>query len=68
MIEKNDICDSVERLSCRKMIGVKWVYKTMLNFDGSINKLKAILVAKRYAQEIGVDYIDTLLSWLTMRQ
>ena len=59
MIKKNDTWELVERLPHRKVIGVKWVYKIKLNSDGSINKLKARLVAKDYAQEIGVDYIET---------
>lgn len=41
------------------MIGVKWVFKTKLNLDGSIHKHKARLVAKGYAQKPGVDYNET---------
>ncbi|KAK4405585.1 Retrovirus-related Pol polyprotein from transposon RE2 [Sesamum angolense] len=33
-----------------KVIGVKWIYKTKLNADGSIQKHKARLVAKGYSQ------------------
>ncbi|KAI5324564.1 hypothetical protein L3X38_033637 [Prunus dulcis] len=38
---------------------VKWVYKTKLNLDGSIQKNKARLVAKGYAQKPGIDYNET---------
>ena len=31
----------------KRAIGVKWVYRTKLNSDGSINKHKARLVVKR---------------------
>ena len=44
------------------MIGVKWVCRTKLNGGGSINKHKARLVVKDYAQILGVDYLNTLSS------
>lgn len=59
MIEKNKTWTLVERPQNRKVIGVKWVYKTKINPDGSINKHKARLVMKGYAQVFGLDYSDT---------
>ena len=38
---------------------MKWVFRTKLNADGSVNKHKARLVVKGYAQIFGVDYFDT---------
>ena len=59
MIEKNRTWELVDRPQDRKVIGVKWVYRTKLNADGSINKHKARLVVKGYAQIFGVDYSNT---------
>lgn len=41
-----------------KAIGVKWIYKTKLNEKGEVDKFKARLVVKGYAQEYGVDYTE----------
>lgn len=59
MIEKNQTWELVKRPENRKVIGVKWVYRTKLNVDGSINKHKARLVVKGYAQIFGIDFSDT---------
>ncbi|WVZ11324.1 hypothetical protein V8G54_015854 [Vigna mungo] len=59
MIEKNYTWKLVRRPTNRKVIGVKWVFRTKLNPDGSINKHKARLVVKGYAQIFGVDFSDT---------
>ena len=59
MIEKNDTWELVDRPSEKPVIGVKWVFKTKLNLDGTINKYKARLVVKGYAQKSGIDYNET---------
>lgn len=59
MIEKNETWELVDRPRDRKVIGVKWVYKTKLNPDGTISKHKARLVVKGYSQQAGIDYGDT---------
>lgn len=59
MIRKNDSWQLVHKLDHRKVIGPKWVYKTKLNSNGLINKHKARIGVKGYAQEADVDYIDT---------
>lgn len=46
MIKKNKTWELVDKPKDRKVIGVKWVYKTKLNPDGSIKKYKARLVVK----------------------
>lgn len=59
MIEKNDTWELVDRPQHKQPIGVKWVYRTKLNADGSINKYKARLVVKGYAQVFRVDFSET---------
>lgn len=55
-IRKNETWDLIELSKGAKIIGAKWVYKTKLNELGEVDKHKARLVAKEYAQEYGVDY------------
>ena len=59
MIEKNPTWELMDKLKHKKSIEVKWVYKTKLNPDGSINKYKARLVIKGYAQMFEVDFFET---------
>ncbi|KAL0364919.1 UNVERIFIED_CONTAM: Retrovirus-related Pol polyprotein from transposon TNT 1-94 [Sesamum angustifolium] len=47
MIEKNNTWELADRPKDKEVIGVKWIYKTKLNADGSIQKHKARLVAKK---------------------
>ena len=56
MIKKNDTWELVDRPQHRKVVGVKWVYRTKPNANGSINKYKARLVVKGYSQVFGVDF------------
>ncbi|KAI5348232.1 hypothetical protein L3X38_001119 [Prunus dulcis] len=59
MIEKNDTWELVDRSVDKPVIGVKWVFKTKLNLDGSVQKNKARLVAKGYSEKPRVDYNET---------
>lgn len=57
-IEKNQTWELTTLPEGFKAIGVKWVYKTKLNEDGKVEKYKARLVVKGYAQSYGVDYTE----------
>jgi hypothetical protein len=43
----------------KKVIRCKWVYKVKHNVDGYVNRYKARLVDKGYAQTYGIDYEET---------
>ncbi|XP_017982370.1 PREDICTED: uncharacterized mitochondrial protein AtMg00820-like [Theobroma cacao] len=59
MIKQNDTSILVETPIDHNVIGVKWIFRTKLNPDGSINKYKTRLVVKGYAQVYGADYLET---------
>ncbi len=54
-IEKNKTWFLINLPAGKEAIGLKWIYKTKLNTDGSVLKYKAHLVAKGYAQVYRVD-------------
>jgi hypothetical protein len=55
-IEKNKIWELVIPPEGIKIIGVKWIFRTKLNEKGEVDKCKARLVVKGYAQRHGMDY------------
>ena len=59
MIEKNETWELVDCPQDKEVIGVKWVYKTKLNSNGSIQKHKGRLVEKGYSQQFSIDYNET---------
>ncbi|KAJ0441172.1 putative RNA-directed DNA polymerase [Helianthus annuus] len=69
-IERNQAWELVKAPNGVKPIGVKWVYKTKLNERGQVDKYKARLVVKGYAQRKGVDYEEVfapVARWDTIR-
>ncbi|WJZ92853.1 hypothetical protein VitviT2T_011828 [Vitis vinifera] len=58
-IERNGTWKLTELPEAKNAIGVKWVFRTKFNSDGSIFRHKARLVVKGFAQVARVDYGDT---------
>ncbi|KAK3005095.1 hypothetical protein RJ639_017120 [Escallonia herrerae] len=58
-LHHNKTWDLAPRLPLMNFIGSKWVYKTKLKSDGSLERLKAKLVAKGYSQVKGIDFVET---------
>ncbi|CAL9012418.1 unnamed protein product [Prunus brigantina] len=59
MIEKNQNSELVDLPKDKDVIGVKWIFKTKFNQDGSIQKHKARLVARSFTQNPGIDFFET---------
>ena len=55
-LHKNDTWKLATRANDKKVIGCEWVYRSTLNFDGTLNRCKVQLVAKGYSQVYGLDY------------
>jgi hypothetical protein len=58
-LHRNQTWELVPRTPAMHVIGSKWVLKTKLKPNGSLDRLKARLVAKRYHQVDGLDYTET---------
>jgi hypothetical protein len=58
-IMQNDVWDVVPRPKEKYVVSSKWIYKTKHATDGSIEKYKAIFVARGFSQKEGIDYEET---------
>ena len=58
-LSENATWSLVTRPLGRTIVGCRWVYTVKYLSDGSIERLKAHLVAKGYTQTYGVDYAET---------
>lgn len=58
-IMKNDAWEVVPRLEGKSIIRSKWVYQVKHATDGSVEKYKAIFVAKGFSQGEEVDCEET---------
>lgn len=57
-LEANKTWEIVDLHPGKKAIRNKWVYKIKYHADGTMDKFKAILVAKYYTQKYGIDFHD----------
>ena len=57
-LNDNGTWDLVQLPAKKKTIGCHWVFAVKVNFDGSVARLKAQLVAKGYVQTYDMDYAD----------
>ena len=55
-LQINNTWEEVSLPPHKKAISCKWVYKTKLKSDGTLERLKARLVIRGFTQEYGVDY------------
>jgi hypothetical protein len=58
-LAKNKTCHLVPPQKGSNIIHCKWVYKIKRKQDGSLDRYKARLVAKRFKQRYVIDYGDT---------
>ena len=59
VLSKNETWDLIPSSPHQKAIGCRWIFKVKHNADDTINRFKAWLVAKGYAQTHGTDYEET---------
>jgi hypothetical protein len=58
-IVRNDVWDVVPRPVGKSVVTSRWLYKTKITADGSVEKHKAPFVARGFSQIEGVDYDET---------
>ncbi|RVX11420.1 Retrovirus-related Pol polyprotein from transposon TNT 1-94 [Vitis vinifera] len=58
-LRKNGIWEVIDLLREKKIVGCKWMFIVKCKADGSIERYKARLVVKGFAQTYGIDYQET---------
>jgi len=58
-IMKNSVLEVVQRPIDKLVVGSRWIFKLKHTTNGSIDKYKAILVAKGFSKVEGIDYEET---------
>ena len=65
-IERNETWELTELPPKKKVIRVKWVYKTKRNVKGKIDRHKARLVVKGYKKQYRRDYDETMHDFIVI--
>jgi len=58
-IVRNSAWEIVPRPEGKSVVGLRWIYKVKQAADGSVEKYKAIFVARGFSQIEGIDYEET---------
>jgi hypothetical protein len=58
-LQANNTWTLVPKPPSQNVISCKWVFSVKENYDGSIDKLKARLVARGFTQQYGINYMET---------
>ena len=58
-IMKNDVWEIVPRPKGKSVVTSQWIYNVKNAADGSVDKYKALFVARGFSQVEGVDYDET---------
>lgn len=58
-LEANNIWEMMSLPAGKYPIGCKWVYKVKYKADRLVERHKARLLAKGFAQQLGIDYVET---------
>jgi hypothetical protein len=61
-ILKNNVWDIMPRTQDKSMVSSKWVYKIKHATNGSVERFKAVFVARGFSQKEGIDYNEAFSS------
>ncbi|GJV45659.1 retrovirus-related pol polyprotein from transposon TNT 1-94 [Tanacetum coccineum] len=57
--DRLDVLELVDKLLCKNVINMKWIWKNKCDEENTVIRNKACLVAKGYAQKEGIDFEES---------